>query len=123
MPGPRFGRQLGHLLLPWYQRREEVIQSSTFTTSTAAAAALAGRSAIEWDKNDPQELGMLPMLRRALALIGARRGSVFELQDIPHDDPPTHDRAAPGDEPAEYPKPQMRAALERTPGGRFFRSR
>ena len=63
---------------------------------------------------------MLPMLRRALALIGARRGSVFELQDIPHDDPPTHDRAAPGGEPAEYPKPQMRAALERTPGGAVF---
>ena len=147
-------------------------------------AAMAERSVIEWDKNDLQELGlmkvdvlalgMLSMLRRALALIGARHGSVFEMQDIPHDDKPTYDMMCAADtvgvfqiesraqmsmlprllprtfydlvievalvrpgpiqggmvhpylkrrqglEQADYPKPEIRAALERTLGVPIF---
>ena len=64
-------------------------------------AAMAERSVIEWDKNDLEELGlmkvdvlalgMLSMLRRALALVGKRHGTVFEMQDIPPDDTATYD--------------------------------
>ncbi|MBC7456406.1 MAG: error-prone DNA polymerase [Massilia sp.] len=64
-------------------------------------AAMAERSVIEWDKNDLEELGlmkvdvlalgMLSMLRRALALVGNRHGTVFELQDIAPDDTATYD--------------------------------
>ena len=64
-------------------------------------ATMAERSVIEWDKNDLEELGlmkvdvlalgMLSMLRRGLELIGTRHGTVFEMQDIPHDDTPTYD--------------------------------
>ncbi|NHQ94032.1 error-prone DNA polymerase [Janthinobacterium lividum] len=64
-------------------------------------ATMAGRSVIEWDKNDLEELGlmkvdvlalgMLSALRRALELVGARRGEEFRLQDIPREDPATYD--------------------------------
>jgi error-prone DNA polymerase len=145
---------------------------------------MADRSVIEWDKNDLQELGlmkvdvlalgMLSMLRRGLELIGARHGSLFEMQDIPHDDKPTYDMMCAADtvgvfqiesraqmsmlprllprkfydlvievalvrpgpiqggmvhpylkrrqglEPAHYPKPEIRAALERTLGVPIF---
>ena len=64
-------------------------------------AAMADRSVIQWDKNDLEELGlmkvdvlalgMLSMLRRGLELIGLRHGTVFEMQDIPHDDVATYD--------------------------------
>jgi error-prone DNA polymerase len=64
-------------------------------------ATMAERSVIEWDKNDLEELGlmkvdvlalgMLSMLRRAFELVGRRRGTVFEMQDIPDDDAPTYD--------------------------------
>ncbi|WP_426110041.1 error-prone DNA polymerase [Massilia sp. PWRC2] len=64
-------------------------------------AAMADRSVIQWDKNDLEELGlmkvdvlalgMLSMLRRGLELISTRHGTVFEMQDIPHDDVATYD--------------------------------
>ena len=64
-------------------------------------AAMAGRSVIEWDKDDLEELGlmkvdvlalgMLSALRRALELVGARRGEEFRMQDIPREDSATYD--------------------------------
>jgi error-prone DNA polymerase len=64
-------------------------------------ATMPERSVIQWDKDDLEELGlmkvdvlalgMLSMLRRALELVGQRHGSVFEMQDIPADDPATYD--------------------------------
>jgi len=41
-------------------------------------------------KVDVLALGMLSMLRRGLELVGQRRGTVFEMQDIPHDDRATY---------------------------------
>jgi error-prone DNA polymerase len=64
-------------------------------------ATMPDRSVIQWDKDDLEELGlmkvdvlalgMLSMLRRALQLVGQRHGTVFEMQDIPPDDPATYD--------------------------------
>ncbi|WP_183746171.1 MULTISPECIES: error-prone DNA polymerase [unclassified Janthinobacterium] len=64
-------------------------------------ATMAGRSVIEWDKDDLEELGlmkvdvlalgMLSALRRALELVSMRRGDTFRLQDIPAEDPATYD--------------------------------
>ncbi|MGK5078294.1 error-prone DNA polymerase [Janthinobacterium sp. HLX7-2] len=64
-------------------------------------ATMAGRSVIEWDKDDLEELGlmkvdvlalgMLSALRRALELVSVRRGEEFRLQDIPAEDPATYD--------------------------------
>ncbi|SDA43843.1 MULTISPECIES: error-prone DNA polymerase [unclassified Janthinobacterium] len=64
-------------------------------------ASMAERSVIEWDKDDLEELGlmkvdvlalgMLSALRRALELVGARRGEEFRLQDIPAEDSATYD--------------------------------
>ncbi|MFL6673056.1 MAG: error-prone DNA polymerase [Massilia sp.] len=64
-------------------------------------ATMPERSVIQWDKNDLEELGlmkvdvlalgMLSMLRRALELVSQRHGTVFEMQDIPVDDPATYD--------------------------------
>jgi error-prone DNA polymerase len=64
-------------------------------------AAMAERSVIQWDKDDLEELGlmkvdilalgMLSMLQRGLALVALRRGTEFEMQDIPPDDKPTYD--------------------------------
>jgi error-prone DNA polymerase len=64
-------------------------------------ATMPDRSVIQWDKDDLEELGlmkvdvlalgMLSMLRRALELVSQRHGSVFEMQDIPADDPATYD--------------------------------
>ncbi|WP_082439719.1 MULTISPECIES: error-prone DNA polymerase [unclassified Massilia] len=63
-------------------------------------ATMPERSVIQWDKDDLEELGlmkvdvlalgMLSMLRRALQLVGQRHGTVFEMQDIPADDPATY---------------------------------
>ena len=60
-------------------------------------AAMAGRSVIEWDKDDIDALGlmkvdvlalgMLTAIRRALDAISARSGRPFRLQDIPREDP------------------------------------
>lgn len=59
-------------------------------------AGMQNRTIIEWDKNDIEELGMLKIdilalgmltcLRKALALINARRGTTFELYSIPPND-------------------------------------
>jgi error-prone DNA polymerase len=64
-------------------------------------ATMVDRSVIQWDKDDLEELGlmkvdvlalgMLSMLRRALELVGQRRGTAFEMQDIPADDAATYD--------------------------------
>jgi error-prone DNA polymerase len=64
-------------------------------------ATMVDRSVIQWDKNDLEELGlmkvdvlalgMLSMLRRALALVSLRHDIVFEMQDIPPDDKATYD--------------------------------
>ncbi|MFM9437296.1 error-prone DNA polymerase [Janthinobacterium sp. CG_23.3] len=64
-------------------------------------ASMAERSVIQWDKDDLEELGlmkvdvlalgMLSALRRALELVGRRRGSEFALHDIPAEDAATYD--------------------------------
>ncbi|MBK7079239.1 MAG: error-prone DNA polymerase [Betaproteobacteria bacterium] len=60
-------------------------------------AAMPERTVIQWDKDDLDAmgllkvdclaLGMLSAIRRALALIGARRGRPLAMQDIPAEDP------------------------------------
>ena len=60
-------------------------------------AAMAGRSVIQWDKDDLDDLGllkvdvlglgMLSAIRRTLALVNAYRGSRLALADIPAEDP------------------------------------
>jgi error-prone DNA polymerase len=64
-------------------------------------AAMAGRSVIQWDKDDLDALGllkvdilalgMLTALRRSLELIGHKLGRRFELQDVPSEDRTTYD--------------------------------
>ncbi len=64
-------------------------------------AAMAGRSVIEWDKDDLDALGllkvdvlalgMLSAIRHALELIGRRRNLPFRIQDIPAEDPDTYE--------------------------------
>jgi error-prone DNA polymerase len=64
-------------------------------------AAMPDRSMIEWDKNDLDALGilkidvlalgMLSAIRRALDLIGLRRGDIFTMQDVPAEDPATYE--------------------------------
>ncbi|WP_338765595.1 error-prone DNA polymerase [Massilia sp. METH4] len=64
-------------------------------------ATMKDRSVIQWDKDDLEELGllkvdvlalgMLSALRRALDLIGQRRGEQFRMQDVPRDDTATYD--------------------------------
>ena len=59
------------------------------------------RTVIQWDKDDLAlmgllkvdvlALGMLTALHKALDFIGARKGHVFEMQDIPAEDPATYD--------------------------------
>ena len=63
-------------------------------------AAMPERTVIQWDKDDLQalgllkvdclSLGMLSAIRRALGLVGARRGSTFTMSDVPPDDPATY---------------------------------
>ena len=63
-------------------------------------AAMPERTVIQWDKDDLEALGllkvdclalgMLSAIRRALALVGARRGQAFTMSDVPHDDPGTY---------------------------------
>ncbi|WP_332855575.1 error-prone DNA polymerase [Duganella sp. S19_KUP01_CR8] len=65
------------------------------------AATMEGRCVIQWDKDDLEELGlmkvdvlalgMLSALRRTLALVSARRGAPFRMQDIPKEDEATYD--------------------------------
>ncbi len=64
-------------------------------------AAMEGRSVVQWDKDDLDELrmikvdvlalGMLSALRRALVFIGDKRGCPMRLQDVPEDDGDTYD--------------------------------
>ena len=64
-------------------------------------AAMPDRTVIQWDKDDLDlmgllkvdilALGMLTALHKALDLIGQRKGCVFEMQDIPAEDPATYD--------------------------------
>jgi len=63
-------------------------------------ASMPERTVIQWDKDDLEvlgllkvdclSLGMLSAIRRALALLGARRGRAFTLGDVPPDDPATY---------------------------------
>lgn len=64
-------------------------------------AAMEGRTIIEWDKNDIEELGMLKIdilalgmltcIRKALALVNARRAEPLALYSIPADDGAVYD--------------------------------
>ena len=64
-------------------------------------AAMPERSIIQWDKDDLDAmgllkvdvlaLGMLSAIRRCLALVSQQRGQLFQMQDIPADDPATFD--------------------------------
>ena len=64
-------------------------------------AAMNGRSAIQWDKDDLEALGllkvdilalgMLSAIRRTLDLVSEQRGERFEMQDIPAEDKATYD--------------------------------
>ena len=64
-------------------------------------ASMVDRTVCEWDKDDLDAmgllkvdvlaLGMLSAIRRCLELVGGRKGHVFEMQDIPAEDPATYD--------------------------------
>ena len=64
-------------------------------------ASMEDRTIIEWDKDDLDAmgllkvdvlaLGMLSAIRRALEFVSQRKGYVFEMQDIPAEDPTTYD--------------------------------
>ena len=64
-------------------------------------AAMEGRTVIQWDKDDLEELGllkvdvlalgMLTAIRKALALVSARRGEPFGMADVPAEDRTTYD--------------------------------
>ena len=70
-------------------------------------AAMEDRTVIEWDKDDLDAmgllkvdvlaLGMLTALRKALVFIGDRQGQVFEMQNIPPEDPETYDMVCKAD--------------------------
>ncbi len=70
-------------------------------------ASMPDRTVIEWDKDDLDAagllkvdvlaLGMLSAIRRALDMIGQRRGYVFGMQDIPAEDPATYDMVCKAD--------------------------
>ena len=69
-------------------------------------AAMEDRTIIEWDKDDLDAmgllkvdvlaLGMLSAIRRALEFVSIRKGYVFEMQDIPAEDPVTYDMICEG---------------------------
>jgi error-prone DNA polymerase len=64
-------------------------------------AAMPERTVIQWDKDDLDELrflkvdvlglGMLTAIRRALALVSARRGSELRLCDVPAEEPSVYE--------------------------------
>ncbi|MFT3815434.1 MAG: error-prone DNA polymerase [Acidovorax sp.] len=70
-------------------------------------ASMAGRSVIQWDKDDLDAmglmkvdvlaLGMLTALRRCLDLRAALRGERWGLADIPREDPATYDMVCAAD--------------------------
>lgn len=63
-------------------------------------AAMPDRTLVQWDKDDIDALGLLKVdilglgmlsgIRRALELVGQRKGFVFSMQDIPSEDPATY---------------------------------
>ena len=63
-------------------------------------AAMPERSVIQWDKDDIEALGllkvdvlalgMLSAIRRALAMVGKRRGKPFTMADVPPENPATY---------------------------------
>ncbi|RYF61312.1 MAG: error-prone DNA polymerase [Comamonadaceae bacterium] len=70
-------------------------------------ASMPDRTVIEWDKDDLDAagllkvdvlaLGMLSAIRRALDMIGQRRGYEFGMQDIPAEDGATYDMVCKAD--------------------------
>jgi len=64
-------------------------------------AAMPERTIIQWDKDDLDALGllkidvlalgMLSAIRRALDLVGARRGRPFAMRDVPSEDPAVYE--------------------------------
>jgi error-prone DNA polymerase len=70
-------------------------------------AAMPGRSVIQWDKDDLDALrlikvdilalGMLSAIRRALDLVGAKRGRPLALHQVPQDDAATYAMLCRGD--------------------------
>lgn len=70
-------------------------------------AAMAGRTVIQWDKDDLESLGlmkvdvlalgMLSAIRKALELISMAKGHPFAMQDIPAEDPATYAMLQKGD--------------------------
>ena len=70
-------------------------------------ASMAGRSVVQWDKDDLDALGllkidilalgMLSALRRSFELISAQLGEPFELQDIPAEDAATYEMISKAD--------------------------
>ena len=71
------------------------------STVPVVPAAMAGRTTIEWDKDDIDALGllkvdvlalgMLSAIRRTLDFVGQWRGRAFRMQDIPPEDPETYE--------------------------------
>ncbi len=70
-------------------------------------AAMAGRSVIQWDKDDLDALrllkvdllalGMLSAIRRALDLVGAKRGRPLALHEVPPEDAASYEMLCRGD--------------------------
>jgi error-prone DNA polymerase len=70
-------------------------------------ASMPGRSVIQWDKDDLDTLGllkvdilalgMLSAIRRALQLVGDKRGQPLALHEVPAEDPATYDMLCRGD--------------------------
>ncbi len=70
-------------------------------------AAMAGRTVIQWDKDDLESLGllkvdclalgMLSAIRRTLGLIGEFRGAPMAMADVPAEDPATYDMIGRGE--------------------------
>jgi error-prone DNA polymerase len=64
-------------------------------------AAMADRTVIQWDKDDLEDLGllkvdvlalgMLTAIRKALAMVAAKRGEPFAMADVPAEDRITYD--------------------------------
>jgi error-prone DNA polymerase len=79
-----------------------IISDAPLTTIVPICnAAMEGRTIIEWDKNDIEELGMLKIdilalgmltcIRKALTLVNARRKQPVALYSIPADDAAVYD--------------------------------
>jgi len=64
-------------------------------------AAMEGRTVIQWDKDDLEELGllkvdvlalgMLTAIRKALSMVSTKRGEPFAMSDVPAEDRSTYD--------------------------------